>query len=236
MKASRIFKLMGLLLAGLVLTAQAEAIDRTNRPGAKKAIALTIDKPILDFVSRTFDDQVNVNDLVRMQKILGQVNYVTVSFRDPDASDYILKFKSLDEQGLESWMFDEGYLDSAPETKVVSPANPVAAAETAVAKIRHHVKNAINLTVDKPVIDFVAHAYADQIDANDIVRLQKMVGQIDHIRVTFLDQDAADYILTFKSLDERGLESWMFNEGYLTASPKAEADTVIPWMLAMHLN
>jgi len=43
----------------------------------------------------------------------------------------------------------------------------------------------------------MAKAYADQIDAKDIVRIQKVLGQIDHITISFCDKDACDYVLRF---------------------------------------
>jgi hypothetical protein len=115
MKTSRILKLMGVVLISLVLTTQAKAIDRTHRNADKKAITLTVDKPIIEFMAKAYADQLDAKDIVRMQKMLGQIDHITVSFRDEDASDYVLKFKSLDEQGLENWMFNAGYLISSPE-------------------------------------------------------------------------------------------------------------------------
>jgi len=115
MKTSRILKLMGIILVTLFLTVQAEANDRTYRKTAKKSVTLTLDKPVLDFMVKAYADQIDGNDIVRMQKVLGQIDHITISFRDQDASDYVLTFKSLDDQGLEDWMFNEGYLTSEPE-------------------------------------------------------------------------------------------------------------------------
>lgn len=115
MKTSRILKLMGVVLISLVLTTQANAIDRTHRNADKKAITLTVDKPIIEFMAKAYADQIDAKDIVRMQKMLGQIDHITISFRDEDASDYVLTFKSLDEQGLEDWMFNAGYLTSSPE-------------------------------------------------------------------------------------------------------------------------
>lgn len=97
-------------------------------------------------------------------------------------------------------------------------------------------KKAIELTVDKPIIEFMAKAYADQIDAKDIVRMQKMLGQIDHITISFSDQDASDYVLKFKPINERQLEAWMFEAGYLSSDYQIEAANVVPWMQDMHLD
>jgi len=117
MKTSRILKLMGIILVTLFLTTQVEAVDRINHKTAKKSVTLTLDKPILDFMVKAYADQnqIDSDDIVRMQKVLGQIDHITISFRDKDASDYVLTFKSLDDQGLEDWMFSEGYLTSEPE-------------------------------------------------------------------------------------------------------------------------
>jgi hypothetical protein len=110
MKTSRILKLLGVVLIVLSLSFSVEANDRTNRHVTKKAVTLTIDKPIIEFLAKSFGDQVDAKDIVRMQKMLSQIDHITITFRDADAADYILNFKSLDKQGLEDWMFSEGYL------------------------------------------------------------------------------------------------------------------------------
>ena len=112
MKTTRIIKLIGIVLIGLFLTTQVEAKARTAKEGEKKAIEMTIDKPILDFIANIYGNQIDAEDIVRIQKMLGQVDHITISFRDEDASDYVLKFKPLDEKQLEAWLFDEGYLSS----------------------------------------------------------------------------------------------------------------------------
>lgn len=118
MKAFKILRLVGIVLIGLVLTTQVEAIDRTNRRVVKKAITLTIDKPIIEYLTKAYAEQIDAEDIVRMQKFLGQIDHITIAFSDEEASDYVLKFKSMDEKGLEQWMFDAGYLGSAPEPEV----------------------------------------------------------------------------------------------------------------------
>lgn len=120
MKTSRILKLMGIALMGLLMAAQVEATDRTNRKTVKKAVTLMIDQPIIEFVSKVYADQLEADDVVRVQKMLGQIDYVTITFSDKDACDYVLKFKPLDKLGLEDWMFKEGFLNSCPETGTVA--------------------------------------------------------------------------------------------------------------------
>lgn len=97
-------------------------------------------------------------------------------------------------------------------------------------------KKAVTLTVDKPIIEFLAKAYGDEINAEDIVRIQKMLGQIDHITVTFTDKDAVDYVLKFKPIDGKQLEAWMFEAGYLSEDYQVEPEVVVPWMDNMHLD
>lgn len=118
MKTTRILKLIGIILIGLFLTTQVEANDRSNKVAEKKAIELTIDKPILDFIANIYGNQINAKDIIRMQKMLRQIDHITISFRDGDASDYQLKFQPMDDQDLEIWMFDQGYLASDNETEM----------------------------------------------------------------------------------------------------------------------
>ena len=101
---------------------------------------------------------------------------------------------------------------------------------------RQAAKKSVEITVDKPLIEYMVKAYADQIDANDIVRAQKMLSQVDHITITFTDKDAVDYVLKFKPISEEQLEAWMFDAGYLSADYKGEPDVVVPWMEQMDLK
>jgi hypothetical protein len=123
MKTTRILILMGIVIIGLFLTTQAEANTGSKKVDEKKVIGLTIDKPILDFIASVYGNQIDAKDIIRMQKMLGQIDHITISFRDGDASDYLLKFEPMDDQDLEIWMFDQGYLvtDNETEMKVLVP-------------------------------------------------------------------------------------------------------------------
>lgn len=120
MKTLRILKLMGIVLIGLVLSAQVEANERTHKRAAKKAITLTVDKPMIEFMAKVYSDSIDASDIVRMQKVLGKIDHITISFCDTDACDYVLKFRPLDEKGLEDWMFNEGYLKANADPDVAS--------------------------------------------------------------------------------------------------------------------
>lgn len=115
MKTARILKLMGIVLTGLLLTTQVEAIDLNKRSDEKKTIKINVDKPIIEIMVKAFADQINAKEIARIQKVLDQIDHITISFCDKDACDYVLKFKPLDNNGLEDWMFIEGYLTAAPE-------------------------------------------------------------------------------------------------------------------------
>jgi hypothetical protein len=115
MKASRLVALTGMILLGFFLTTQVVSADRSIRKTNKKAVVITLDKPMLDFVIKAYAEQIDASDIVRVQKMLGQIDHITVSFCDTEACDYIVKFKPLDEQGLEAWMFSEGYLSTSDE-------------------------------------------------------------------------------------------------------------------------
>ena len=230
MKTARIFKLTGIVLIGLLITTQAGATDNKLRVSEKAALTLTFDKPIIEFMAKATAEQIDANDILRIQKMTGQIDHIAITFTDKDAMDYILKFKSLDEQGLEEWMFSEGYLTSAPETKPSDITGVTAVTET-VKRHPRTVKKSVTLTVDKPIIEYLSRIYSDQVQSDDIIRLQRLCGQIDHITVAFRDEDAVDYVLKFKCLDKKGLEDWMFNEGYLLSDPEPEATPIEPWML-----
>lgn len=118
MKTVKILKLLGILLIGMFLTTQVDAFNVGKRSDDKKAIALTFGKPIMDFVAKAYAQQIDLNDIMRIQKMLGQIDHVTITFRDEDASDYLLKFEPMDNQYLETWMFDQGYQASYNETEI----------------------------------------------------------------------------------------------------------------------
>lgn len=232
MKTIRILKLTGIILMGLILTAQVEAKESKIRLTEKRALTLTVDKPVIEFMAKAYSDQIDAKDIVRLQKVAGQIDHVVVNFRDENASDYVLTFKSLDESGLEAWMFNEGYLSSGPEALPASQT-PTVAAEPVNRQLFKARKKSVALSVDTPIIEYLSRIYSDQIEADDIMRLQKLCRQIDHITITFRDEDAVDYVLKFKCLNDKELEDWMFNEGYLISKPEPEPEPIAlePWML-----
>ncbi len=90
-------------------------------------------------------------------------------------------------------------------------------------------KKAIAFNIDKPIIDFMAKYYTDEIDAGDIIRIQKILSKVDHVTVTFTEADAPDYVFYFKEMDESSLEQWMFDAGYLEED--TEVQSLEPWMM-----
>lgn len=236
MKTSGILKLAGVVLIGLTLTAQVNANERRNNQPAKKALNLQVDKPLVEYLAKASESELDAKDIVRMQKSLSKIDHVTVSFLDKDASDYILKFKPLDVNGLEVWMFDEGYLGSSPANHSVGSTVPAEEGRSVGQGSSHHKRKSIPLSIDRPLIGFLSHAFAGRLDAADIMRIQKVVGQVDHVTVSFIDADAPDYVLNFRSMDEKELESWMFDEGYLYSAPESRPTPEVPWMSEMHLN
>jgi hypothetical protein len=234
MKTIDFLKLTGVVLMGFVLTAQVNATESKVRLAGKNTLTLTVDQPAIAFMAKAYsNDIMDATDVVRLQKVAGQIDQLRISFRDTETSDYVLKFSSLDEQGLESWMFNEGYLEDAPDA-MSTPAVTTASQEPAGKKIFKPRKKSLDLTVETPIIEYLARIYADQVEAEDILRFQRMCRHIDHITVSFRDEDAADYVLRFKCLDEKALENWMFSEGYLVSAPEPEPEPVEPWMLDEH--
>ena len=96
-------------------------------------------------------------------------------------------------------------------------------------KSRAKEKKPYTFVIDKPILDFLAKYYADELDAADIIRVQKVLCKVDHITVSFTERDVPDYVFYFKDLDESELESWMFNAGYLSEDP--EPVIVEKWMM-----
>ncbi len=223
MKTLKILKLTGIILLGLGFTAQVEANDSSAPKSAKNVITLTVDQPIIEYMAKAVADQVDANDVMRMKNMAMQIDHLTISFRDETAADYVLKFKPIDEQGLETWMFNAGYLNSSVSTESAPLKDISAKIQYANQWNLKPAKKGINLTIDKPIIDYLTRLYDDQIDAGQILRLQKMCDQIDHITVSFTDKKAYDYVLKFKELDNQQLKEWMFNEGII-----ATAETEIP--------
>jgi len=233
MKTAKILKLTAIVLFGLGIATQLPAGESQLGGNDKKPLTLTVDTPIIEFMAKAYADRIDASDIVRMQKMTGQIDHLTVTFADAEARDYVLKFKPLDEQGLEEWMFNAGYLASPPENGPAVAQEMTPRAEGFKFMNRRSARKTINLTVEKPIVEYLAKIYADQIDASDIFRLQKLCCQIDHITVSFVDEDASDYVLKFKHLDKKGLEAWMFSEGYLISEPAPEAEIaeVEAWML-----
>ena len=121
MKTSKILKLAGIILLGMFLTVQVNAITTSKRSDEKKAIVVNVNKPIIEFISKVYAGQIDSKDILKIQKMIGQIDHVTISFRDEDAADYQLKFETMDNQDLESWMFDEGYLVPGIENEMEVP-------------------------------------------------------------------------------------------------------------------
>lgn len=115
MKSSALIKMTVIALLTLGLTVPVQADDLVKNRTARKPIVLTVDKPILEYVAKIYSEELQKDDIYRVQKFLSQIENVTITFRDKDAADYVLVFKELDDQMLEQWMFDEGYLGDTPE-------------------------------------------------------------------------------------------------------------------------
>ncbi len=226
MKALKIIKLTGIILLGMVVVNQLEASAPIARKSAKEVITLTVDKPVIEYMAKAAAERIDASDIYRMQKMAFQIDHLKISFSDADASDYVLRFKPIDEQGLEAWMFNEGYLKSTSENEVAPIQSISARIEKNNKSIFQAARKDITLTLDKPIIDFLKNIYDNQMSAGQIVRLQKLCSKIDHVTVSFIDKNASDYVLKFKQLDNQGLEEWMFNEGYIVATPDVETPSV----------
>jgi len=120
MKTSKILNLAGIVLIGLFIGINVDASPRDSKSSTRKSVTLKIDKPILDFFATAFKSQIDANDIVRVQKMLSQVDNITISFTDKDASDYQLKFANMDEASLTKWMIEQGYLPSTSEAGSIS--------------------------------------------------------------------------------------------------------------------
>jgi len=103
---------MGIILMGWFLTVPVEAGVLTKRAASKKAVELNLDIPMIEIVAKAYGKSIDAGDIVRVQKIMSQIDHITVTFKDPEAVDYVLKFKQLNEQELEAWMVKAGYLST----------------------------------------------------------------------------------------------------------------------------
>lgn len=119
MKSQTLIKLTGVLFLALFCVLPAHADKYNKKYNDKKPIVLNIDQPIIDYLAKIYDNQLNSDNIYRVQKFLDQIDNITITFKDDDAADYVLIFRELDQPGLEQWMFDEGYLTDSGESHPV---------------------------------------------------------------------------------------------------------------------
>ncbi len=121
MKSNALIKLMVVALLTIAMIVPAQANDRQKDRNQKKSVVLNMEKPIIDYLAKILGDQMEADDVYRVQRFLGKIDHVTISFTDVDAEDYVLVFKELNDQQLEAWMFEEGYLSEPAESLPVEP-------------------------------------------------------------------------------------------------------------------
>ena len=119
MKTKQVIAILAILILGLGMTANAATENTKIRAKEKKPYTFVIDKPILDFLAKYYAEELDADDIVRVQKVLCKVDHITVSFTERDVPDYVFYFKDLDESELEAWMFNAGYLSEDPEPVIV---------------------------------------------------------------------------------------------------------------------
>ena len=119
MKTKQVITILAILILGLGMTANAGTENTKIRAKEKKPYTFVIDKPILDFLAKYYAEELDADDIVRVQKVLCKVDHITVSFTERDVPDYVFYFKDLDESELEAWMFNAGYLSEDPEPVIV---------------------------------------------------------------------------------------------------------------------
>lgn len=119
MKTKRLITILAILVFGLGMTANAGTADEKSRAKDKKPLTFVIDKPILDYLAKYYADELDANDIIRVQKVLCKVDHITVTFTEQDAPDYVFYFKDLDQSELEAWMFNAGYLTKDTEPVIV---------------------------------------------------------------------------------------------------------------------
>ena len=119
MKLNSIIKVLAIVLFTVGMTLPACADNPKENRNQKKSVTLNIDKPIIDFLSKILGEQMEFDDVYRVQRFLGEIDHITIAFKNQDDTDYVLKFKELDETQLEQWMFDEGYLSQSPQSAPV---------------------------------------------------------------------------------------------------------------------
>ncbi|MFO7616815.1 MAG: hypothetical protein R6V75_06155 [Bacteroidales bacterium] len=119
MKTKQVITILAILVLGLGMTANAGNANEKIRAKEKKPYTFVIDKPILDFLAKYYAEELDVDDILRVQKVLCKVDHITVSFTEQDVPDYVFYFKDLNQSELEQWMFNAGYLSKDPEPVIV---------------------------------------------------------------------------------------------------------------------
>ena len=119
MKTKQNITILAILFLGLGMTANAGVPKEKTRAKNPKPYTFMIEKPILNFIAQYYDNELDAADIQLIQRVLCQVDHITVTFSDPEVPDYVFYFKSLNQMELEEWMFNAGYLAQDPEPVVV---------------------------------------------------------------------------------------------------------------------
>ena len=121
MKTVKILSLTGMMLMAFCLAAPVKAGEGVAKDVAKKTISINLEKPIIDYIASACEKPLDAKDIIRMQKVLDQVDHVTISFTDQEAADYQLSFDELDAEAMERWMFEQGYSVTAASNEISVP-------------------------------------------------------------------------------------------------------------------
>lgn len=121
MKTAKILSLTGMMMMALCLTAPVKAGEGIAKDVAKKTISINLEKPVIDYVTSACEKPLDARDMIRMKKVLDQVDHVVITFSDPDAADYQLNFDESDASAIESRMFEQGYSVTAAATEAPVP-------------------------------------------------------------------------------------------------------------------
>lgn len=115
MKTKSIVKLTMIALTGLMISTQVKAAETINYTTGKKAVVITVNKPVMEFIQRTFIGLIKPEQIARVNEDLENVDQVTLFFEGTGADESVDKINILIDNYLEGWMFQEGYL--VPESE-----------------------------------------------------------------------------------------------------------------------
>ncbi len=118
MKTNKLIKAAGVILLGVALSLNLQASSDRNSRNARTA-----------FSQITHTVKLTGDDIRNMQMLLAQSDAVHITWnnhelrfalRDGEVPEYTIRFEALNDEPVEDWMFESGYLGEESEASVES--------------------------------------------------------------------------------------------------------------------